>query len=163
MSALETNQVRLELQREPIEVAVDLALERGRVMLGGRRVVVNIDPDLPLVLMDVTRIATVFQYLLENAVKYGASDATIRVVCEREPSGGLRASVADQGVGISAEELPLIFEKFYRGKQTRKGVPGTGMGLAIAKAIVAAHGGTISVTSRPGEGSAFSFSLPADL
>jgi two-component system sensor histidine kinase KdpD len=161
MSALETNQVRLELQREPIETAVDLALERTRAMLGARRVDVDIDPDLPAVLMDVARIATVFQYLLENAAKYGAAESSIRVVCEREASGGLRASVTDHGPGIPEQELPLIFEKFYRGKQTRKGVAGTGMGLAIAKAIVAAHGGTIAVASRPGEGSTFSFVLPA--
>jgi two-component system sensor histidine kinase KdpD len=166
MSALETNQVMLELQREPIDVALDLALERARATLSGRRLDVDIDPGLPAVPIDVARIATVFQYLLENAAKYGAADTPIhvvckRVVCEREASGGLRASVTDHGPGIPEEELPLIFEKFYRGKQTRKGVAGTGMGLAIAKAIVAAHGGSIAVASRPGEGSTFSFELPA--
>jgi two-component system sensor histidine kinase KdpD len=166
MSALETNQVMLELQPEPVEVALDLALERARAMLGGRRVDVDIDPNLQAVPMDVARIATVFQYLLENAAKYGAADTPIHVVCgcvvrERKASGGLRASVTDHGPGIPEEELPLIFEKFYRGKQTRKGVAGTGMGLAIAKAIVAAHGGTFAVASRPGEGSTFSFELPA--
>jgi signal transduction histidine kinase len=121
---------------------------------------INIDPDLPTVPMDVARIATVFQYLLENAAKYSAAETSIHVVCERGESHGLRASVTDHGPGIPEEELPLIFEKFYRGKQTRKGVAGTGMGLAIAKAIVAAHGGTITVASRPGEGSTFSFELP---
>jgi two-component system sensor histidine kinase KdpD len=161
MSALETNQVRLELQREPIEVAVDLALERARPTLGTRRVDIEIDPNLPALPMDVARIATVFQCLLENAVKYGPAEAPIRVVCEREASGGLRASVTDRGPGVPVEELPLLFEKFYRGKQTRNGVAGTGMGLAIAKAIVAAHGGTINAASRPGEGSTFSFELPA--
>jgi two-component system sensor histidine kinase KdpD len=161
MSALETNQVRLELRRERMEVAVDLALERARSTLGTRRVDVDIDPDLPPLPMDVARVATVFQYLLENAAKYGAAEAPIHVICKREASGGLRASVTDHGPGIPEEELPLLFEKFYRGKQTRKGVAGTGMGLAIAKAIVAAHGGTIDVASRPGDGSTFSFELPA--
>jgi two-component system sensor histidine kinase KdpD len=161
MSALETNQVRLELLREPIDVAVDLALERTTALLGGRRVDIDIDPDLPTVPMDVARIATVFQYLLENAAKYSAAETSIHVVCERGARDGLRASVTDHGPGIPEEELPLIFNKFYRGKQTRKGAAGTGMGLAIAKAIVAAHGGTITVASRPGEGSTFSFELPA--
>lgn len=160
MSALETNQVRLELLREPIDAAVDMALERTRALLGGRRVDIDIHPDLPTVPMDVARIATVFQYLLENAAKYSAAETSIQVVCERGASDGLRASVTDHGPGIPEEELPLIFEKFYRGKQTRKGAAGTGMGLAIAKAIVAAHGGTISAVSRPGEGSTFSFELP---
>jgi two-component system, OmpR family, sensor histidine kinase KdpD len=161
MSALETNQVRLELQRESIDVAFDLGLERARPMLDGHRVDVDMDPDLPAVPMDVARIATVFQYLLENAAKYGAAETPIHVACRRDAGGGLCVTVSDRGPGIPEEEQPLIFEKFYRGRQTRNGVAGTGMGLAIAKAIVAAHGGVIAVTSRPGEGSTFSFVLPA--
>jgi two-component system, OmpR family, sensor histidine kinase KdpD len=161
LSALETNQVKLDLQREPIETALDLALERARPMLEAHSVMVAIHPDLAQVPIDVARIATVFQYLLENAAKYGAPEAPIHVACEEAPNGALRASVTDHGPGIPEEELPLIFEKFYRGKQTHRSVAGTGMGLAIAKAIVAAHGGSIAVVSRPGEGSTFSFELPA--
>jgi two-component system, OmpR family, sensor histidine kinase KdpD len=68
--------------------------------------------------------------------------------------------VADQGPGIEETEAALIFEKFYRGKDQRFRVDGTGMGLPIAKAIVEAHGGTLGVVSRPGHGSVFTFSLP---
>ncbi len=71
-------------------------------------------------------------------------------------------SVADRGAGIDDPEQALIFEKFYRGKDQRYSVEGTGMGLPIAKAIVEAHGGTISLTSQRGHGSVFSFTLPAE-
>ena len=75
--------------------------------------------------------------------------------------GKLEVSVADQGVGIDDMEQALIFDKFYRGKSERYRVQGTGMGLAIAKAIIEAHGGTIRVTSQTGSGSVFSFTIPA--
>jgi len=71
-------------------------------------------------------------------------------------------SVADRGAGIDDPEQSLIFEKFYRGKDQRYSVEGTGMGLPIAKAIIEAHGGNLTVTSQLGRGSVFSFSLPAD-
>jgi two-component system sensor histidine kinase KdpD len=71
-------------------------------------------------------------------------------------------SVADHGPGIDSFEQSLIFEKFYRGHSQRYAAPGTGMGLAIAKVIVEAHGGTIGVISQLGSGSVFSFSLPVD-
>jgi len=160
MSALETNQVGLQLQPEAIDAAIEIALEHTSQVLATRRVDVAVDPTLPPVQIDVARIATVFQYLLENAAKYGAADTPVHIVCTRESGGTFRASVRDYGPGIPEDELPLIFEKFYRGKQTRIGIPGTGMGLAIAEAIVVAHGGSIAATSRPGEGSTISFELP---
>jgi len=76
--------------------------------------------------------------------------------------GFLSTSVADRGPGIEEMELGLIFDKFYRGKNQRYFVQGTGMGLPIAKAIVEAHGGAIGVTSQLGHGSVFTFTLPID-
>ena len=80
----------------------------------------------------------------------------------RSATRAIIISVADRGPGIEEMELGLIFDKFYRGKDQRYLVQGTGMGLPIAKAIVEAHGGTIGVTSQLGHGSVFSFSLPID-
>jgi signal transduction histidine kinase len=71
-------------------------------------------------------------------------------------------SIADQGPGIDRSEIERIFEKFYRGKDHRFRVQGTGMGLPIAKAIIEAHGGTIGASSKPREGSVFYFTLPID-
>jgi two-component system sensor histidine kinase KdpD len=97
--------------------------------------------------------------LIENAGVYTAKDLPVTI--SAEVSGDLViTNVADRGPGIDEMELSLIFDKFYRGKNQRFLVQGTGMGLPIAKAIIEAHGGTIWVTSQLGRGSVFSFSLP---
>jgi len=97
--------------------------------------------------------------LIENADAYSPKDQPITISAEVH-GDFLSASVADSGPGIEDMELGLIFDKFYRGKDQRFLVLGTGMGLPIAKAIVEAHGGTISVTSQRGHGSVFSLTLP---
>jgi len=97
--------------------------------------------------------------LIENAAKYSAEDSPIFISAE-VVGAQLVTSVADRGVGVDDLERMMIFDKFYRGQGQRYRVQGTGMGLAISKAIVEAHNGSIEVTSQPGQGSVFSFSLP---
>jgi two-component system sensor histidine kinase KdpD len=110
---------------------------------------------------DLNRAKEVLIQLIDNANLYSPKDRPI--VIRAELNGNLvLTSVADQGPGIEELELGMIFDKFYRGKDQRYLVQGTGMGLPIAKAIVEAHGGTISVVSQLGHGSVFSFSLPVD-
>jgi two-component system sensor histidine kinase KdpD len=109
--------------------------------------------------MDVERIREVITHLLENAGKYSPAGTTVTVTAERQ-ARNVVVSVADHGPGIDSFEQPLIFEKFYRGRNQQYAAHGTGMGLAIAKVIVEAHGGTIGVVSQLGSGSVFSFSLP---
>jgi two-component system sensor histidine kinase KdpD len=109
-------------------------------------------------------IQKVLGNLLENAVKYSAADKPIFVSADRQ-GDMLAISVADRGAGIDPLEQGMIFDKFYRGQSyrdpaQRNRVSGTGMGLAICRAIVNAHGGTISVTSQVGHGSVFTFTLP---
>jgi two-component system sensor histidine kinase KdpD len=111
--------------------------------------------------MDVQRIREVLMHLLENAGKYSGPGAPIKVTGELQ-GDHLVISVADRGPGIDSFEQSLIFEKFYRGRNQRYSAPGTGMGLAIAKVIVEAHGGTIGVVSQLGNGSVFSFTLPVE-
>jgi two-component system sensor histidine kinase KdpD len=114
--------------------------------------------------IDSERIKEVLTQLLENAAKYSYAGTPIRVTAELKTNNlvvsNLTVSVSDQGVGIEDMEQGLIFDKFYRGKNQRYRVQGTGMGLAIARAIVEAHGGKIGVTSQIGRGSVFHFSLP---
>jgi two-component system sensor histidine kinase KdpD len=100
-------------------------------------------------------------HLLENAGKYSDPGVPIKVTSEVKDDR-LITSVSDRGPGIDSFEQSLIFEKFYRGQHQRYTAPGTGMGLAIAKVIVEAHGGTIGVVSQLGSGSVFSFTLPLE-
>jgi two-component system, OmpR family, sensor histidine kinase KdpD len=120
---------------------------------------VSIASGLPPVDMDVERIREVITHLLENAAKYSPAGTTVTVTAERQ-ARNIVVSVADHGPGIDSFEQPLIFEKFYRGRNQQYAAHGTGMGLAIAKVIVEAHGGTIGVVSQLGSGSVFSFTLP---
>ncbi len=120
---------------------------------------IRIPDSLPRVEIDLERIAKVLEHLLENAAKYSAEGSPIFVSAE-VAKNRLCTSVSDRGAGVDDFEKMMIFDKFYRGQGQRYRVQGTGMGLAIAKAIVEAHGGTIEVTSQSGQGSVFTFCLP---
>ena len=161
MAQLDANQV--ELQREPhhIREAIDRALEEARQFVANHTIEIDIADDLPLVSFDLDRIKDVLCQLLENAGKYSPPGSSIRITAETSDHT-LSVSVADHGPGIDDFEQSLIFDKFYRGKNERYRIQGTGMGLAIAKAVVEAHGGSIDVTSQLGNGSVFSFVLPVE-
>jgi two-component system, OmpR family, sensor histidine kinase KdpD len=116
---------------------------------------------LPAARADLKLAKKALMQLLENATKYSPADEPITITAELNGKFVL-TSVVDRGGGIDDSEQILIFEKFYRGKDHRYVVQGTGMGLPIAKAIVNAHGGSLCVKSRPGHGCTFSFTLPID-
>lgn len=158
MAELDAREVKLDLASHNIREAIDEALAEWPLEVQ-RRVEIQVPDALPHIAMDITRITKVLQHLLENAVKYSPAASPILVTAAVE-RGKLITSVADHGPGIDDLEQMMIFDKFYRGQSQRYRVHGTGMGLAIAKAIVEAHGGTIEVTSQLGQGSVFSFSLP---
>ncbi len=107
---------------------------------------------------DVQRLQRMVANLIDNALKYTPSQGRVTVSLD-EKEGGVELSVSDTGVGISETELPRIFERFYRCDQSRS-QPGTGLGLSLVRAIAAAHGGSIAVTSSPGKGSIFTVTLP---
>jgi len=161
MARLDAGELELRLEPHPILEIIDAALVHCRSALGARPIEVRIATDLPPVRVDAARVREVLIQLLENANQYSPTDRPITITAERSGDFVL-TSVADRGNGIDDPEQGLIFEKFYRGKDQRYTVHGTGMGLPIAKAIVEAHGGTISLTSQRGHGSVFSFTLPAD-
>ena len=161
MAQLDAGMFQLDLRSHSIQDALQPALEDAKPSLENHPVEVNAAADLPKVRMDALRIREVLMHLLENAGKYSAPGSPIKVTAEVK-DGRFVISVADRGPGIDSFEQSLIFEKFYRGQHQRYTAPGTGMGLAIAKVIVEAHGGTIGVVSQLGSGSVFSFSLPID-
>jgi len=159
MAQLDSGMFKLDLRPHSIQDALQPALIDAAATLEKHSVEVLVPPDLPKVRMDVQRIREVFMHLLENAGKYSPNGVAIKITSEVN-GDKLVMSVADRGPGIDSFEQALIFEKFYRGQNQRYTAPGTGMGLAIAKVIVEAHGGTIAVVSQLGSGSVFSFSLP---
>jgi two-component system, OmpR family, sensor histidine kinase KdpD len=159
MAQLDAKEVKLELHPRQIREAIDEALEASKQILSGHPVQVRLPDALPAALMDVAWIKKVLQHLLENAAKYSPSGSPIFLSSEAR-NHRLITSVSDQGAGIDDLERSMIFDKFYRGQSQRYRVQGTGMGLAIVKAIVEAHGGRIEVTSQLGHGSVFSFGLP---
>jgi len=162
MAELDANDIKLDLRMHSMREAVDLALEAVQGPLKNHPLELRLPDKLPPVQMDLERIAKVLQHLLENAAKYSPEGSPIFVSAEVS-RGQLVTSVADRGAGVDDLEKMMIFDKFYRGQGQRYRVQGTGMGLAIAKAIVEAHGGSIDVTSQPSQGSVFSFYLPLNL
>jgi two-component system sensor histidine kinase KdpD len=161
MAQLDAGMFKLDLRPHSIQEALDPAIQDAKLSLEGHPLEMNVSAGLPKVRMDLQRIREVLMHLLENAGKYSGRGVPIRITAE--VSGDeIITSIADHGPGIDSFEQSLIFEKFYRGQNQRYSAPGTGMGLAIAKVIVEAHGGTIQLVSQPGSGSVFSFSLPVD-
>ena len=159
VAQLDSHQLELRFEPHHVREAVDAAIQKSRQALQHRSVEVTVPESLPLVRMDVERITEVLVHLLENACKYSLPETPVHITAELR-SSEVVTSVADHGPGVDDMEQEIIFEKFYRGRNQRMAIQGTGMGLAIAKAIIELHGGKIGITSQLGRGSLFYFSLP---
>jgi signal transduction histidine kinase len=140
-----------DLFREASEMLEPTAREKSISLI------VNVADDLPAVRADPARVLQVFSNLVGNAVKFTPAGGSITLSATRS-DGRVLCSVADTGPGIPAAQIPRLFGKFWQAK--RGDGRGVGLGLAIARGIVEAHGGTIDVRSEVGQGSVFSFSLP---
>jgi two-component system sensor histidine kinase KdpD len=159
MTRLEAGAVALDLEWQSLEEVVGAALRRLDGRLAGRPVEVDLPPGLPLVRCDAVLVEQVLVNLVENALKYSPAGTPLGVAA-REEDGQVSVAVTDRGSGIPGGEEERIFEKFYRA--VRGGGPGgVGLGLAICRAIVGAHGGRIQAENRAGGGAAFRFTLPA--
>jgi len=159
MAQLDASKVEFRLESAPIGPVVEEALDELKQLLVQHPVDVRIPACLPNARMDPAHVKEVLVHLIENAAKYSPAGTPIRITAEARDQI-LNVSIADRGPGIDDFEQSLVFEKFYRGRNQRVQVHGTGMGLAICKAIVEAHGGHLGVTSQLGHGSVFYFSLP---
>ena len=150
---------------EPVDAAVLVDEARSRFQSGGGRnnLVIDIAPDLPLVMADRRRIVQVLNNLLSNAARHSHESSNIGVATLRD-GVHVAVSVADRGVGMPADRMPHLFRKFSQldGEERRRELAGSGLGLAICKGIVEAHGGRIWAESDgPGLGSRFTFTVPA--
>jgi two-component system sensor histidine kinase KdpD len=158
MARIESGEVKLKLQWQPAEEVIGSALLASRAALSGRRVETHVPADLPLVQYDAVLIERVLCNLLENAGKYTPPGATVTVSAERR-GAWLEMAVTDNGPGLPPGQEEAVFEKFMRGER-ESAKPGVGLGLAICRAIVGAHGGAIHAVNRPGGGAVFVFTLP---
>ncbi len=160
LSRIESGQVPLHLMPTPVAEVVIPAVERLRPQAerAGLTVRLLLPPDLPPALADADRARLVLTNLVHNAVKFTLPGGQITVTAE-SVGEEVVVAVKDTGVGIPAEDLPRIFERFYKADRARSG-GGTGLGLAIAKHIVQGHGGRIWAESVEGQGSTFYFTLP---
>src|ERR1041385_620111 len=160
MARIEAGDLRLDRRPQAVGEMITAALQKLRILLEDRDVRVEIDPNLPEVTADAELIGLTVRQLLTNALKYANPESPIAVTAAAA-DGVVRISVKDFGPGIAPKNLQRIFKKYYRVEHNTSRIPGTGMGLAIARAIVEAHGGEIGVRSVIGEGSEFFFTLPA--
>jgi len=157
MAQLDTEGIEVRLKPQRLQEVIETALDDCRMLLRGRPITLDL-PQLPLIPLDRELIRRVLRHLLENAARYSPAGSPVKIgaVMERDR---LRVSVTDSGQGIDESEKAYIFDKFYRGSRQRV-LHGTGMGLAIAKAILRALGGGIDVASQRDQGATFTFWVP---
>ncbi len=156
ISRLETG--RLVLRRQPLDLrhAAEQVISRVKVAYPALDARLDFEPAPPAVMADPDKITQVLTNLVENACKYGSVIGL--VVRGRVQESAVSITVADQGPGISESDLPRVFNKFYRRTDGRP--TGSGLGLWISRGLVEAHGGTLEVSSPPGSGAVFTFTLP---
>jgi two-component system, OmpR family, sensor histidine kinase KdpD len=162
MARLEAGEVTLQFAPLPVNGIITAALEDCESVKTSRAIHTEGNGLRCKVYADPAWARKVFTNIIQNADLYSYPGEPIRISAEQR-DGFVVFSVSDKGAGIEDFEKNHIFDRFYRGKGQRHRIPGTGMGLPIAKAIIEAHGGTIGVVSRVGAGSVFTFSLPIDL
>jgi two-component system sensor histidine kinase KdpD len=162
IARLESGEIKLDLASHSVEELISAALADCRSTTSNIDICLDVKHLESRLMVDLSLAKRVLVHLITNAHLYSSPGQPIRITTNRH-NKFYSFNVADQGPGIEEEEIGRIFDKYYRGKNERQRVQGTGMGLPIAKTIVEAHGGTIRVVSRVGQGSVFTFTLPASL
>ena len=158
MTRIESGAIKLHREPGDIQDVIGTALEQLGSRVAEHEIKVSVPDDFPLVPIDFTLVVQVVVNLLDNAVKYSPKDSTIEVSASLLDDKA-RLQIADRGVGIPPEDLPRVFDKFYR-VQRPESVSGTGLGLSISKGIVEAHHGSIYARNRDGGGTIVSVELP---
>ncbi len=161
LARIESGKASLQLTKTASFPLLRRAVERLQAQATRAQLTLQVEalPELPTVYVDGSRVEQVLTNLIHNAIKFTPPKGVISVSATTSDHQALLVKVADTGVGIAPEDLPRVFERFYKADRSRSG-GGTGLGLAIAKHIVQAHGGRIWVESRVGKGSTFFFTLP---
>ncbi|MBL9123802.1 MAG: GAF domain-containing protein, partial [Planctomycetaceae bacterium] len=161
LTQLNSDRFAVEKEWCPVEEVIGSALRRLERSVGSRVVRIQLPDELLMGQFDAVLVEQVLVNLLENALRYTPPESPITVRAGRDGQG-IAISVEDEGPGIAPHELESIFETFQRGSRAKTDSRGAGLGLAICRAIVQAHGGTIRASNRPGRGAAFRFWLPVE-
>lgn len=162
MAQLDAGGLRLERELASLSDLISDTLESFSELAGRQGVTLSgeVQPGVDPVFMDVPRVGRVLNNLIGNALRHTPPGGSVTVRAMPAPSG-VRVEVRDTGEGIPAEDLPNVFDRFYRGEKSRsRATGGAGLGLAIAKGIVEAHAGQVGVESSPGQGTCFYYTLP---
>jgi len=160
MSRIEGGALKAEKELYPLDELVYHVVNHMQFLLKDRNVLLSVPDSLPPVALDFLQIDQVLTNLIENAVRYTPADSSLEIGAV-EQNGEMHVSVADHGPGIPEEYIERIFDKFYRVSGAKqRGTMGTGLGLAVCRGLVEAHGGHIWAENREGGGSIFQFTLP---
>jgi signal transduction histidine kinase len=158
-SRLQTGALSINFCDVALNVLAQRVAERLRTQTSIHSIVVDFPEDFPIILADEDRLSQVLFNLVANSIKYSPTGGEIRI------SGSVRPSqvvvcVSDQGPGIASQDLPHVFDRFYRATEASRTTKGAGLGLYLARAVIEAHGGRIWVDPKPGDGARICFSLP---
>jgi signal transduction histidine kinase len=162
LSLADASELKLVYQPEDISTLINESVAAVRTKAAAKNITMSaeLQAELPQANIDSHRIKQVLDNLLENAIAHTGREGSVTVTARRQAKD-ITVSVADTGEGISAQDLPNIFERFYRADKSRaRSTGGSGLGLTIARRLVEAHGGRIWAESQPGQGSTFFFTLP---
>lgn len=160
LSVIESDALALSRNATEIEVLIRQTVERLRAQADRKGIVIMVyaEPGIPRPVIDRSRVESVLMNMAHNAIKYTEQGGQISIQAQKTDDAVL-ISVTDTGIGIPSDELPRVFERFYKVDKARN-TEGSGLGLAISKHIIAAHGGKIWAESIEGKGSTFFFTLP---
>jgi signal transduction histidine kinase len=162
MAQIDAGGLRLDLRPNSLSDLISDTLESFTELAAGREVSLkgDVDPGVDPVVLDARQIGRVLANLVSNSLRHTPAQGSVTIHAQMQPDA-VRVEIADTGEGIPPEDLPYVFDRFYRAEKSRsRSTGGAGLGLAIAKGIVEAHGGRIGVRSTPGQGATFTFTLP---
>jgi signal transduction histidine kinase len=164
VARLENGKLNVEKDPTDLRAVIDLAVEEARMFSDTHKIEVEVPKSGSFTIMgDESRLVQVVTNLLHNAIKYAPDHKSVHLRLRRETRKDAKRAiieVQDYGNGISPEDLPNVFSRFYQSRQSQSSEAGLGLGLFIARSIIEQHGGTIAASSTAGEGSTFTVRLP---
>lgn len=160
-SRLQAGALKINKAEVSLEVLTQRMVARFRTQSDKHNFILDFPPNFPIIMADETRLEQVFGNLISNAIKYSPEGGEIRIEAQVRPEQVILC-VSDQGPGVAPEDIPHIFDRFYRASSAARNTKGAGLGLYLTRAVIEAHHGRIWVDPRPGDGARICFALPRD-